>query len=244
VLTRGLYRPGTRDLLLGGDFFDLTHRQDSDGHVAFLLGDVSGHGPEQAAVAASLRSAWSAMAVLPSLYLDDWARGLQHVLLETDPDQSMFVTVVMGTVDPTASRLCYATAGHPPPILLHDGPATVGAPDGPPLGVLPETKLEQFELDLEDCRGVLLVTDGIFEGFRAPGSRERVGYDGLVDVVGEQRDYGSEDYLVRLADGMAERNGGPLQDDVAALLMLLRHEEQDEDRQTGVDGGTRSRSVS
>jgi serine phosphatase RsbU (regulator of sigma subunit) len=225
VLTRGLYRPGTRDLLLGGDFFDLTHRQESDGQVAFLLGDVSGHGPEQAAVAASMRSAWSAMAVLPSLDLDDWARGLQHVLLETDPDQTMFVTVVMGTVDASASRLCYVTAGHPPPILLHDGAATIGEQDGPPLGVLPDNKLEEFELDLADCRGVLLVTDGIFEGFRLPGTRERVGYDGFVDIVGARQDYAADDFLALLADEMAERNGGPLQDDVAALLMLLRHED-------------------
>jgi serine phosphatase RsbU (regulator of sigma subunit) len=220
VLVRTLYRPGTRDLLLGGDFLDVTHRRDSDGMVAFLLGDVSGHGPEQAAAASSLRSAWSAMAMLPHLGIDDWATGMQHVLGENDPDQSMFVTVVMGTLDPGTRELRYTTAGHPPPLLLCGEEIVRGEESGPPLGVLPEAKLVEFELDARDCHGILLVTDGIFEGFESPGSSSRVGWDDFVELVRTGEDCTAPHYLERLADLMVRRNGGPLTDDVAALLML------------------------
>jgi serine phosphatase RsbU (regulator of sigma subunit) len=221
VVTRWLYRPGTRDLLLGGDFFDLAHRESSDGRIAFLLGDVSGHGPEQAAIAASLRSAWSAMAAFPQLGLDDWAHGLQHALRDGDPEQTLFVTVVMGVVAGGGRELQYVTAGHPPPILLRrDGPV-VGSVDGPPLGVVDDLKLEVVTLDLDGCDGVLLVTDGIFEGRESPGGHDRVGYDEFVQIAAAEPGLSSPDYLRRLADGMTERNGGPLDDDVAALLMLL-----------------------
>jgi serine phosphatase RsbU (regulator of sigma subunit) len=226
VLVRTLYRPGTRDLLLGGDFLDVTYRRDSDGLVAFLLGDVSGHGPEQAAAASSLRSAWSAMAMLPDLGIDDWAAGMQHVLGENDPDQTMFVTVVMGTLDPGERRLRYTTAGHPPPLLLCGDEIVRGEESGPPLGVLPDAKLVEFELDARDCHGVLMVTDGIFEGFTAPGDRRRIGWDDFVELVRTGEDCTGEEYLERLADSMAVRNGGPLQDDVAALLMLWADREQ------------------
>lgn len=220
VLVRTLYRPGTRDLLLGGDFLDVTHRRDSDGLVAFLLGDVSGHGPEQAAAASSLRSAWSAMAMLPHLDIDDWAAGMQHVLAENDPEQTMFVTVVMGTLDPGTRALRYTTAGHPPPLLLCGDEIVRGEESGPPLGVMPEAKLVEFELDARECHGVLLVTDGIFEGFESPVSRRRIGWDDFVELVRTGEDCTAPHYLERLADGMVQRNGGPLRDDVAALLML------------------------
>jgi hypothetical protein len=104
--------------------------------------------------------------------------------------------------------------------LRDDGPV-VGTEDGPPLGVIDELKLEVFTLDLDGCAGMLLVTDGIFEGHDGPGSRERVGYDEFVSIAAAQDGLTSPDYLERLADGMVARNGGPLDDDVAALLMLL-----------------------
>ncbi len=220
VRSSSLYRPGTRDLLLGGDFLDLTDRRESDGRIAFLLGDVSGHGPEQAAAAASLRSAWSAMAVLPGLGISEWAAGMTHVLAESDPEQAMFVTVVMGTFDPDEKRLRYVTAGHPPPILLGAAGRVVGEQSGPPLGVVPDVKLEEFVLDVAGLMGVLLVTDGIFEGFVAPGCRQRVGWDDFVDIVHGGLDPTSGSYLDLLADDMEHRNGGPMADDVAALLLL------------------------
>jgi serine phosphatase RsbU (regulator of sigma subunit) len=51
VLAR--YRPGRRRALLGGDFYDIV--EDSDGTLNLLIGDVCGHGPDQAAVGVSLR---------------------------------------------------------------------------------------------------------------------------------------------------------------------------------------------
>ena len=218
---RTLYRPGTRDLLLGGDFLDVAARDPEQGDVAFLIGDVSGHGPEQAAIAASLRAAWKAMARLSQLGLDDWARGLDAVLADQAAESSLFVTLLMGTANAHTGRLSYVTAGHPPPLLLGpDGPRQ-GPLGGPPLGLVPWTTLEPRVLDLDRVHGVLMVTDGIFEGHTAPDESSRVGWDDFVDIVAEHDDVRATNYLDDLNADMIRRNGDALPDDVAALLLLL-----------------------
>src|SRR5437764_685863 len=55
------YRPGRRRALLGGDFYDAV--QDSKGCVHAVIGDVSGHGPDAAALGVSLRIAWRTLVV-------------------------------------------------------------------------------------------------------------------------------------------------------------------------------------
>src|SRR3954469_4971880 len=47
------YRPGRRRALLGGDFYDAV--QDTGGAVHVVIGDVSGHGPDAAALGVCLR---------------------------------------------------------------------------------------------------------------------------------------------------------------------------------------------
>jgi GAF domain-containing protein len=61
IAGRDALRAGEQRLLLGGDLFDVTRTP--DGSLAFLIGDVSGHGAVPAAVGASLRAAWRALAL-------------------------------------------------------------------------------------------------------------------------------------------------------------------------------------
>jgi serine phosphatase RsbU (regulator of sigma subunit) len=220
---RTLYRPGVRDLLLGGDFFDVLPMPDGGG-VRFLIGDVSGHGPEPAALAATMRAAWVAMAALPGLDLEDWATGLGAVVDEQSGEGGALVTLLMGTVDLRALELSYANAGHPPPVVLGREQPVIGPMSGPPLGVQPGLKLRSHRVPLQPDSSVLMVTDGIFEGRRAPGSVDRVGYDEFVEVAGTS-DPREPRYLEQLADGLQHRNGGPMPDDVAAVLISLTLED-------------------
>ncbi|MDX5453032.1 MAG: response regulator, partial [Rhodococcus sp. (in: high G+C Gram-positive bacteria)] len=55
------YRPGREQSLLGGDFYDVVQTEDGTVHV--LIGDVSGHGPDEAALGVSLRIAWRTLVV-------------------------------------------------------------------------------------------------------------------------------------------------------------------------------------
>ena len=71
------YRPGGDRALLGGDFYDVV--QTATG-VHLLIGDVSGHGPEEAALGVALRIAWRAL-VLAGHPGADVVRGVEQVLL-------------------------------------------------------------------------------------------------------------------------------------------------------------------
>ena len=67
---------------------------------------------------------------------------------------------------------------------------------------------------------MLLYTDGLIEG-RVDDEDGRLGVDGLIDLVRAYRRRGGPldrlpDWLVGQAE---ERNGGPLADDVAMLLL-------------------------
>ena len=50
------YQPGRNLAVLGGDFFDVV--ETSDGVVRAVIGDVMGHGPDEAALGVHLRVAW------------------------------------------------------------------------------------------------------------------------------------------------------------------------------------------
>ena len=56
LLLTAHYRPGRQRALLGGDFYDAV--QVADGTVHAVIGDVSGHGPDAAALGVCLRIAW------------------------------------------------------------------------------------------------------------------------------------------------------------------------------------------
>ena len=53
------YRPGRVRALLGGDFYDTVRTP--DGTVHAMIGDVCGHGPDEAALGVELRIAWRAL---------------------------------------------------------------------------------------------------------------------------------------------------------------------------------------
>jgi hypothetical protein len=219
TVIRTLYRPGQRQMLLGGDFLDV-HRDGST--VSFILGDVSGHGPEQAALGTLLRAAWIGLVAVPGTSLKEWVPALDRILQENRSDDAMYATVVMGQVNPVDHVLRYVSAGHPAPILATaDGvwPCPLGGPPlGLDLGVHPEVQV----LELPESRwAVLAVTDGLYEGRERPDSTQRLGHAEFLRLLQAPTTRPTCDpaFLDALADDLQRRNGGPLPDDAAAILI-------------------------
>ncbi|NEC51686.1 SpoIIE family protein phosphatase, partial [Actinospica acidiphila] len=88
------YRPGRSRALLGGDFYDVVRTP--DGTVHAMIGDVCGHGPDEAALGVELRIAWRAL-TLAGLCGDQLLSTLQQVLEHERPDDEIFATLC--TVD-------------------------------------------------------------------------------------------------------------------------------------------------
>lgn len=191
------YRPADSRLSVGGDWFDVVDR--GDGTSALVVGDCVGHGLEAATRMGRLSSAGSAALhngtdpARTLTILDRYSASLPG---------AEFATVFCGVVDPVAGTLVYASAGHPPALLVRaDGTtAWLDESQGPPL-TLSDNRVE-VTIDVHPGDTVVLYTDGLVE----------------------RRDESLVDGLARLADIAPEICTGPVEDIPDRLLdVMLPH---------------------
>jgi len=215
------YRPGEQRLLVGGDFYVCSTL--ADGSAGVLIGDVTGHGPEAAAFAASLRAAWTALLLTPAS-LEEHMRRLNQVALDRQPSAEMFATALACTVAADRRSLQTCSAGHPSPVLIEAGEiheAIVGV--GPPLGVIGRGRWTHGVQPLAPQAAVLLYTDGLIEGRAARDSPQRLGIERVLAELHAQVQSGAHGaaLLNAIVDFATRAHGAPLPDDVAALLLTL-----------------------
>ena len=211
------YRPGGDRALLGGDFYDAVQTPTG---VHLLIGDVCGHGPDEAALGVALRIAWRAL-VLAGHTGAEVVRGVELVLLAERQD-SRFATIAMVSLNPTLTQADVLLCGHPAPLLIRGSDVReLSGRALPILTFLAGRTIEPFTVDLDGDWGLLLFTDGLVEGRATPGATDRFGVDELARQLQSLVEAGiSRADLAPTLLAEAERcNGGPLTDDVAVLLV-------------------------
>lgn len=214
------YRPGRDQALLGGDFYDLV--QLNDGSLHALIGDVCGHGPDEAALGVCLRVAWRTL-VLSGHDPDSALQCLQEVLIRERHRPEVFATVATLRLDVATGEGTMHIAGHPPPVLLGSPPRALGdGRPGPPLGLFDET-WPQVPVSLGQQWSLMLYTDGLIEGKAGP-DRRVLGPEGLLDLITALSPGSTAPgFTDTLADSLlktVERlNGGPMADDVAVIIV-------------------------
>ncbi|MFD3745703.1 PP2C family protein-serine/threonine phosphatase [Nocardia sp. NPDC058633] len=213
------YRPGRDHSLLGGDFYDVV--QDSTGIVHAIIGDVSGHGPDAAATGVALRLAWRTL-VLSGVTGARQLNLLEEVLLAERADQQTFATATSLVLDPATRLVAVRRAGHPGMLrCTGTGPSWVEVPGGPALGFVPgHAQWPAHDVPLADDAGLMLFTDGLFEGRVGDGSA-RLGEDGLFELAQTLPAEQPEDFVDALIGQVAELSlaAGGLDDDVAILYL-------------------------
>jgi CheY-like chemotaxis protein len=216
IVTR--YRPSRENALLCGDFYDVVQTPDRVTHV--LIGDVAGHGPDEAALGAALRIAWRTL-TFAGIHGADQMSNLEQVLHAERAENGVFATVLSLAIPPgppDGNPISVVRAGHPG-MLLHRGGTVdwVEPPYGPALGLQgedwPQSKLEMPA----DC-GLLLLTDGLFEGYSGQGLR-RLGEDGLLGLARGHAALRGPEFVDALIDGAEDlaRGQGGLTDDIAVV---------------------------
>ncbi|MFF4566606.1 PP2C family protein-serine/threonine phosphatase [Streptomyces sp. NPDC001435] len=214
------YRPGRSRALLGGDFYDTVRTP--DGTVHAMIGDVCGHGPDEAALGVELRIAWRAL-TLAGLCGDALLGTLQEVLEHERGDEEIFATLCTVDISPDGRSAGLCLAGHPSPLIARPGrPAELLPYDnnGPALGLLRGARWPRMQVELGAEWSLMLYTDGLIEG-RVGGGGERLGQEGMVRMVRRQLAAGlrGEDLLRSAVHEVRELNGGELTDDVAVVLL-------------------------
>jgi serine phosphatase RsbU (regulator of sigma subunit) len=153
------YLPAEAALNVGGDWYDAFERPDGD--VMAVVGDVTGHGPQAAALMGQLRTTLRAYAVDaegPGDVLTRTHRLLSHL----QPDD--LATAVLAQISPDG-LLRWSNAGHPPPLLrTPDGAVTALEGHDFLLGMpLEGAALREFGTRPEPGSVVLFYTDGLIE---------------------------------------------------------------------------------
>jgi anti-sigma regulatory factor (Ser/Thr protein kinase) len=176
------YSAAQKDTLIGGDWLEAAHLP--DGRYLISIGDVTGHGLNASIIAGRLRQAITDYAFTndnPASVLSKANRILrfQH------PD--VYATAVVGFVDRDCTRLTYASAGHPAPLLAtsHTVPAKVLPLGGVLLGYGDELDSVSHSIEISPGSVLAFYTDGITEFARDIDSAETALRAAVAEVVGD-----------------------------------------------------------
>ncbi|MGZ4525773.1 MAG: PP2C family protein-serine/threonine phosphatase [Mycobacterium sp.] len=209
------YRPSREDALLCGDFYDVVQTPDRIIHV--LIGDVAGHGPHEAALGAALRIAFRAL-TLAGVHGVEQMRQLEQVLHSERTGTGVFATVLSLEIAPDSPRVTAIRAGHPGMLVQGGGTVEwIEPPAGPALGLRADD-WPRHEFEFPTGQGLLLLTDGLFEGYSGRGI-ERLGEEGLLALARAHAHRPGPAFVDALIDGaqeLAQPRGG-LTDDIAVL---------------------------
>ncbi|WP_375490601.1 PP2C family protein-serine/threonine phosphatase [uncultured Jatrophihabitans sp.] len=210
------YRPGN-NAVLGGDFYDVI--EGAGGRVRAVIGDVMGHGPDEAAIGVHLRVAWRTLVLAGTP--DEQLLPNLALLLEAESDKAArFVTVCSVTIG--SDGMTVRTAGHPAPLLnAHGRTDYLEVRVGQPLG-LTRTPDSSFwpatTVPVDSGTTVVLYSDGLLDAhFDAAG--DGIGVPGLVAAVDRHLASGApaEAWLPDLV-GLAPRNSV---DDKAVVVLTV-----------------------
>jgi PAS domain S-box-containing protein len=158
--TAARYLPGGAGTEVGGDWYDAVALP--SGKLLVVVGDVAGRGIPAASTMGQLRSAVRSYALLESDPAALLAR-LNHFQFSMAWDD--MATVLLAVIDPSAAKVEYASAGHPPPLVVAPGGVAsylVGG-RGAPLGALERAPYTTATAELEPGSTLLLYTDGLIE---------------------------------------------------------------------------------
>ncbi|WP_261564936.1 SpoIIE family protein phosphatase [Frankia gtarii] len=218
------YLPASRDVGIGGDWYDAVVLP--DGELMVVVGDVGGHGLNAIAIMAELYQATRAYALqgrTPAEITTQLAANLAG-----QGDEAL-ATAVVALLTPGQRRLTWSCAGHPPPLLIVERSTRyLDQVHGPILGASPDHRYGQSVLSLPAGCRLLLYSDGLIER-RETSLSERLDVfavaagAGLAPAPGPVGGADSGGGLEDLCDGILAEIAAPAgrDDDVCLLAVGL-----------------------
>jgi phosphoserine phosphatase RsbU/P len=158
---------------VGGDYYDIMAL--SDGRLALVVGDASGHGMAAGLVMA-IANATLKTALDQDPSPDRVLALLNRTLCRTGTNRT-FMSVFFAVLEPSTGEMEYVSAGHPFPLLRHaNGRIEELGNGGFPLGMRDPLPLVTRRVTLEPGDLLVLYTDGLPEAVDSLG-KTAFGYE-------------------------------------------------------------------
>jgi serine phosphatase RsbU (regulator of sigma subunit)/anti-sigma regulatory factor (Ser/Thr protein kinase) len=210
TLTRGARR-------VSGDFYGFTRGY--DGALGIYVGDVAGKGAPAALIMALSTNVFRELAKQlhePGEVLTRANRTLTGYLGKGPS----FVTAIQVLIRPQHQELCFARAGHEPPLLYRAGSGEVVRPEarGAVLGMFDNVQFDGSKLRLSAGDVLVLYTDGVIDAAAPNG--ERFGVQRLEQLIQRSAPGGAENVIQVYRDAHRRFVGkAPLRDDLTLVVV-------------------------
>ncbi len=224
---------------LGGDCFD-HYWLDPDYLVMYLL-DVSGHGLGAALLSTSVLNVLRSQS-LPGVNFyrpETVLRGLNEAFQMGNQNDKYF-TIWYGVYNRTNRQLVYASAGHPPAVLvsppaprtapqIESAPSNLGAlmqlrTPGMPIGMMPNSQYQWERCTVVDKSRLYIFSDGVYE-VQPAGDRfdtkPQLGLDGFISLISTLGTQQQLD-LDNLVNHVSRFSGDHFADDISLLEISFR----------------------
>jgi PAS domain S-box-containing protein len=199
---------------VGGDFYDVFA---VDGAWLAVIGDVTGKGPDAAAITSLARYTLRTAAMYertPATVLARLNDTLHH-----DPERYLLCTALCVRLEPAADGIHarLASGGHPPAFLLRPGEGAhpIGR-QGTLLGAFRDAYWPEADVVLDPGAALVLYTDGVLD---AQGAEDRFGQDRLEAELDGLTGLPAEEIAARLDAAIRDFQKGAQRDDIALLVL-------------------------
>lgn len=200
---------------VGGDYFDVL--KFSDRHTAICIADVAGKGMPAALLMSNVQ------AVLKSFASDEVAPSEVCTRVNSIMCHNIvahrFITCFYALLDTQSQTLSYTNAGHCLPMLIRDGDCARMKEGGPVLGVFPEHRYMEEEIQLRTGDCLALFTDGVTEARNASG--DEFGEDRLQELLMVGQKLHAAELRDRIMAAVSEFSDGHVQDDATLMIITV-----------------------
>lgn len=199
---------------IGGDFYGTAMLDEH--HLAIYVADVAGHGVSAALLAVLFKQRLEAKDERsrprrPAAVLSD----LNRALMDECQASGLFVTAAYALIDTSTRTATFASAGHPPAVLLRRASLCRHLEKtGPALGLNADAAYEERTISLDEGDRLLLYTDGMTDAL----------WEGAPDLDTILSTVPADDDGARVIDHLLSwsQRGEGAEDDVTLLLVTAR----------------------
>jgi len=210
------YAAASSAFAVGGDVYDMYRL--SERNALIMIADVSGKGVDAAVLTAFIKFTIRSIALRrpePGRILAEFNTAFAHAYTVDNP--SLFVSMFVGVLDPEASYMRYASAGHDSAFIRRSNGVQQLAVTGPVLGVM-EEPFETRTVQLADGDTIVLATDGLTEARYRNG--ELLHEQGAMDLI-ERSSADPQRMADELVAQVRVMGGNHMRDDLAILAVRL-----------------------